>query len=529
MKKSFVLVFAVFIGLVYPQTKQSLLISFPDSSVTIHRGGNYTFPRFTPGNHHPDKSLIFTKTGNTFKALLPIFQRGLSSGRLASAVIYHISSGPVPTRLCRPLSVTVQIPKGKVLIWHGKIWHGRQATLKFPSYFVAREFPIILVPNDKYLVRTSDFNRIDNLTGVYVWEDSAGKSALTSAFQAVDSAAYAIGDLAPGYWHSHIENYNHSPYLLTVFITSERVLTGLEHYNSPYVVAPPQLIREDGVYHTLLHSLIGKALIPEAYTLTDGHYLPADILGLYEGLTTYLSERYVRQNFPAYLSALIYRAKLRPEWDDLRSISFDTEYESYYGKGYLFWIYLQSEGLNVDLFTRWLFSLRLSQTRFPVRVDWSKLVDWLSEYDKRIGRLAADCVSGSYIEKGFNALENNGWKPIPVWEVPYWYNFYIGPFAVKPGGLQLPTDQFSATDAFPLYLYYGGKRLLISPDSGNPALQLIKSHPDSSYEIEFSDGFMRRVPNKLRFLDGSPYFMQGTINIKGHEKFWEKLNFLLNK
>ena len=501
-------------------------VSFTDTTVTIRATGKTVSPGFTPGNHHGDKFLFFKKRHNRYQAMLPDFQRGMSSGKFGS-IIYQISSGVIPAKLSAPLTIKISIPSGKVLVWGGKIWRGKRARLSFPSYFVAREFPIILINKGKYLVRATPFNRVDHMDVVYAWDDSSGKAALTGAFQAVDTAAANIGEFAPTYWHRYIQDYNGRRYLLTYFITAKPIVTGLEHYNSPYIITTPKYIREDGVFHTLFHSLVGKAIIPRAYRYFDGGYQTSDILGLYEGLTTYLSTRYVRNNFASVLSAMLYRARLRPDLSDLRMIGFDQEWESYYSKAYLFWLYLEENGLNVELFSKWLFSIRLINQTFPVQAEWPDLIGWLNSYDKRIGQLAERSSRGAYLDAAFRILREKGWQPIPLKDMPAWYDLYIGPYSVRPGRPQLPTDIYPATSAYPAYLLTGDSKLKIEPDRDNAALRMIKDHPDSLFNIEFSDGIIRQIRDKLS-LGGEPYFMDGTISIdKNNERFWHKLNVYL--
>jgi len=479
--------------------------------------------------HHPFE-LRFKKTGNLYESLLSDVDRKALAGKLGASIIYQISVGVVPAKLDKPLRISVSIPKGKDLIWGCRVWSGNKAELYFSDYFQAREFPIILVSKDKYLVRTSRFNRIDSLSVAYIYDDSLSQAALPRAFTAVDTAALDFGYFAPTYLDKYVMKYFSSAgkkkYFLVYFITNRKIVTGAEHYNQPLIITPSSFIREDGIFHTLFHSLVGKSIIPTAYMRSSGRYAPADALGIYEGLTTYISYKHVKENFAAWLSALVYRAKLRADLQDLREISLDFAGESYYGKGYLFWFYLEANGLNVELFSKWLFAIYLINKPFPVQFAWPDVISWLKIYDKRIGYLAEDAYKGDYLDKAFQVLKDKGWKPIPVYQIPYWYDLYIGPYAVTPGGVQLPSDNYPVTTAYPAYLLnQDGSKIKIEPQKENPALMFIKAHPDSSFQIEFSDGVVINVPNKLRFADGTEYFMHGEININASNiKFWQKIN-----
>ena len=388
MKQLLVFLFVLF-GASASYSQSRMVISFTDSSVVVGIKGRVIVPGFAPDMHHPFE-LQFRKNGNSYEASLPDFQRGVSAGKFGS-IIYQISAGVVPDNLDKPLTITVSVPEGKVLIWGCRTWREGKAQLTFSDYFQAREFPIILVDRDKYLMRSSRFNQIDSLNVIYVWEDSLTYAALPLAFQIVDTAAFNFGHFAPAYLDKYVLRY-FSPskkqkknYLLVYFITNRPIVTGSEHYNQPFVITMPRYIKEDGVSHTLFHTLFGKSIIPKAYVLPSGHYFPANSLALYEGLTTYLANRYVRDNFSAALSALIYRAKLRTDLD-IEDISLDSKFESYYGKGYLFWLYLEANGLDVVLFSKRLFDVYLINSPFPYLTDWRDIIGWLKLYDERIGR-----------------------------------------------------------------------------------------------------------------------------------------------
>lgn len=530
MRTAIFTVFFVFVLTIANVAQNRIAISFPDSSVLLKLSGQAVAPQFTPGNNRLDDFLSWQKVKGGYRAVLPIFQRGMSSGRLRSdlyrSAVYHISSGYVPARLSAPLLIKVTIPKGKALIWVGRVWKNKnQAVQRFSSYFVAREFPIILVDEGSYLVRTSRFNRIDSLTVVYVWHNNAGKAVLPEAFRAVDTSALRVGYFAPTYLDKNIKGYAKRKYLLTYFLT-DRVVTGLEHYNTPYIMAVPRFIRIDGAFHTLFHSFVGKAIIPKSYMSATGQYSPSDLFGLYEGLTTYMSMKQLPlegNSYASFLSSFLFRAKLKSNLNDIRLISSDLDFESCYAKGFLFWVWMEANGLDVNLFSQWLFSIYLIDKPFPFQADWSDVLKWISIFDKRLGRIAQESSPGDYLAGAFYVLQQKGWEPLPLKDMPDWYDLYIGPYSVRPGRPQLPTDNYPAISAYPVYLIDGDVKLKIEPDKTNAALRKIKDNPDTEFKIEFSDGQVRAVKDRLLFSDGSPYFMNGKIDLKKDPAFWARI------
>ncbi|MFA5154929.1 MAG: hypothetical protein WC453_00690 [Patescibacteria group bacterium] len=500
-------------------------ISFTDSTISIILSGQGVIPGFSPDNHH-EFALSFHKVGNAYEAVLPDFQRGMSAGKFGP-IIDQLPADIVPIKLSAPLRITVHIPMGKVLFWGCQLWTDESAILTFRDYFQAREFPIILVDRDRYLVRTSWFNKLDSMSVVYIWDDSTGHAALPTAFTAVDTAALNFGLITPTYLDKHVMAYfsqdSRKQYMLAYFITSRRIMTGAEHYSQPFVITPPKWIREDGVFHTLFHSLVGKSIIPKEYMRSDGRYCPADALGMYEGLTTYMSNKYIRDDFAANLSAMLYRACLRPDLIDLRKIGLDAEQESYYAKGYLFWLYMEANGLNVELFTKWLFSIYLINKPFPYQFDWQDVVHWISTYDQRLGKLAEEVSSGAYLDAAFEILEKSGWSPIPLKDMPDWYDFYVGPYSVKPGGYQLPTNEYPLMDsAYPEYLLENGKKFQLEANKNNPALRRIKDNPSQMFSVQFSDSRVIELRDSLT-LGSRPYFLGGKIDYQKNPDFWRML------
>ncbi|MBI5733594.1 MAG: hypothetical protein HY973_01450 [Candidatus Kerfeldbacteria bacterium] len=507
--------------------QNKITVSFTDSAVKVELNTNkVAFPNFTPGNHHPDASLVFKRIKTkTYEAKLPLFKRGFGSGQIDNIIIYHLSSGPVGQNLTKKLIVKVNIPKGKALIWHGKIWTKETAEVKFHSYFVAREFPLILINQGNYTARYSKFNQIDSMLVVYCWTDNLGKTKLNEAYQAVDTAATIVGQIAPSYWHKFIQNYDKTNYTLT-YIINNNVITGLEHYNAPYSITVPNYINEDGIIHTLLHSLIGKAIIPKEYLKNDGKYHPAETLWFYEGLATFLSMKYIRYNFPAFLSAQLYKAKLQQNCNNLELIGLCDKYETYYAKGYLDWLYLQENGLNVELFVKWYYSIQLINKKFPVPISFNDIIHWLTVFNEKIGRLAAETYQGTYLNEAFDILKINGWQPIPLSSVPSWDDKYIGPYPIS--GISekqpmLPIDNYPvlAFGVYPKFLFSNGQKFEITSTA---AQQIIKQNPEKLLKVEFSNGIIITLADKLEFSDGSPYFMHGTIDYNKNPAFWRRLN-----
>lgn len=531
MKKSiFILLLISSFSVSYSRSKVS--VKFNNTGVYVQvSGGAAAFPGFTQGLHGLDSPLAFMKAGETYWATLPIANRGLGAFRVpgegGDVMVVNLSELPVPRNLQDSLTVDIEIPIGKFLAYHGRIWTSGKATVAYHDYFVAREFPIILFPPSNYVRRVSRLNRVDSLNVVYVWTDSLSRTSLSKAFSEMDDAADYFGQLIPSYIHKNIIAYDGAG-MQPVVIINNRLITGLEHANAPYMLIVGAFITADAFIHSFLHCAIGEGARPAEYMRADGHYEASDALAFYEGLTTFLAMRQVKKDFSAHLSAQLYRAKLESDCVDLTKISIcGQKNEKWYAAGYAYWINLAAQGLNVELFTKFLYSIELINQPFPYLMRWSNVLHWLTVYDPRIGRIAAESYQGSYLKSAFDSLEAKGWQPIPVWQVPRWYDHYIGPYPVIPDGIRLPTDDDLPPTVFPKYLVNAdGSKMPIDSSRNNPALEFIKSHPDSSFQIEFSDGETRIVPNKLKFSDGSPYFMHGAINPKDLI-FWRRLNAYL--
>lgn len=508
---------------------QQITINLSGESINIDLHGQPgVFPSFTPGNHHPDNSMSFTgQRYGLYRAAWPEFSRGKSSGKLGDVYIYHLSSGPVPLPLQDPFSITVNFPATHTLIWHNQAWEDGEAVVMFRDYFTAREFPLILVPKGQWQQKPSALNRVDTMQVFYLWTNDSLSKYLPQAIEAVDTAANDIGLFAPSYWHKRLQNYDGVIYALT-YIISEKIVTGLEHINSPLCISSPFHMKPYAVDHTLLHSFIGKGMVPKSYMKSDGGYHPSDALGWYEGLTTFLANNFIRHDFADYFSANIFRAKLEAGQDSLPKL-WDTRIEAYYAKGYLFWIAMELQGLNVHLYSQWLFSIYAATKPFPLEVEWKDVVQSIYVFNPELGRKAEILAGGKYLE-AFDGLKERGWSPIPLSEMVRWYDLYIGPYPVTPGGIQLPTDQYDLISSYPVALILEGKELPLEPKKDNKALRIIKDNPQTAYSVRFSDGKSRAIKDDLSFQDGAPYFMSGHLELNAQNiYFWRSLNQFLGK
>jgi hypothetical protein len=525
--------------LIYGQPTNRLIIKFNNQidSIKVRVVSNdIAWPHFTPGIHETDSSLHFQQTASeTWSAALTKMSRGTASGKINNGpVIYHISSGPVPAPLADPLTVTVNVPPGKDLLYHGQLFSepvktGWLLTRGFHNYYTAREFPIVLLDSGKYLVRYTRVSPLDSVQVVYTWIDSLGQSKLSNAIATVDSTVRQVVNLCPEFWHKYVSAYDKSQFTY-LYIISNDVVTGWESCSAPYSITVPRAISAEGVYHTWLHTLIGKFSMPAEYLKDDGHYHFSDALGYYEGLTEFQSIKLGGNNgnfvyFANRLSADIYRAKLAPEHSDLADLSADHKFESWYAKGLLFWLVMQEEGLNVDtlikLFDRIL--INSGQTAMQLSDVWR----WIGKINPQLGRLAEQYSHGEYLNKAWQILRTNGWSPAPLKDSPYWYNYYIGPYPIKAGGVLLPTDNYPAVAGQPKYLIRSdGIKMLIEAKPNNEALRLFKSEPDKLFSVEFSSGEVLQIKDNLCFSDGTPYFMFGTIKISNPDQaqFWARLD-----
>ncbi|MFA4818754.1 MAG: hypothetical protein WC621_02850 [Patescibacteria group bacterium] len=513
-----------------------MLVSFTDNTVTVKlTTKNVAFPQFTTGNHWIDTSLTFKKVkSKTYQARLFPFKRESGSGKIGKSIIFHISSGPVPKNMNQKLSVTVNIPKGVDLFWYGKMWTGKQAKVCFPNYDTGREFPMYLLEKDKYQIKPSALNKVDSITVVYCWQDSLTHSKLNDVMAATDKAIANIGQVAPTYWHKRVQNYGGAKYGLIHYISEP--MFGLEHFNSPYVVTSFYYhnLAEQGVFHEVMHSLWGRSIGAKEYAMSDRRFHTSNSIALIEGLVTFLAMKYTPQDyFAGWLSIMAYRAKLAQNCNNLRLNPFcDSKFETAYNKGYMFWLFLQENGLNIDLFTSWLFQIKLINKPFPVKIEFNDIICWLKEFNKKIGELADKSCQGKYLNKAFDMLQANGWKPLPISQVPYWYDSYIGPYPIAGVTSKtpiLPNDDYPtlAAGVYPTYLVTATGKLKINLEKDNPAVKLLKQFPDSLFMVEFSNGQLIKLKNKLKFSDGTEYFMHGTIDYNKNPAFWRRLNYYL--
>jgi len=536
MKKTLVvfwLCFLCFSGLIIGQPAQQLAVTFKGSIVTVKSSVPTTETQFTVGNHHVDTLMKFNRVAPlTYQAALPELNRDAGSGIIDSNIVYHNSSGPVPQNLKDGLLITAKLSQNYVLVWHGQIWTDSTAQINFPSYFVAREFPMYLLKNNKYLTKYVRFNKSDSALVVYSWSDNSALAALPEISKAVETALRNVQKIAPGYWHKYLQHFAGANYTLVCFIS--RQMFGLEHTNSPYVVISykyPQLA-EQITYHEVLHSLLGKSIFPKTYLAPDGKFHTTDMLGINEGLTNFLATRYTPSEiFASWLSGILYRAKLRLFCNNLKENNIcDSQFETYYNKGYVYCLYLQAQGLNPDKWLNWLLDHYLINRPFPVPATFDSVLVWLKKYDYKIGKLAAVSYQEDYLKKGFSLLEQNGWRPIPLYNVPAWDTLYVGPYSIKPNGVQLPTDNYPITinGIYPEYVVTDSGKIKLSLEANNRGRKLIETYPDSTFKVMFSNGIVLKIKDKMTFEDGTPYFMYGTINYDKNKSFWKRLCFYLN-
>lgn len=297
-------------------------------------------------------------------------------GRWPQAQIYYLASSLASEQSDQSLLVNVRIPRGWHLIYGGQVWRDSLASREFPNYSTAREFPLILVRPGQYYEEIIGFNAVDRLTVVYVGLDG---EELRTVQAATAAAAANIGDLAPTYWHKNIQHYGGVPYLLTL-MAAEEPTTIQEHFNAPYVVAAVSAFNEPVVYEALVRSLISQATRPLE---TDGGRQADESFIYSEGLPVFLSLRYMKDGFKEALSDIFSRAEEDPA-----------------AKAYLFWLMLQEQGLNVDLFVRWLFSIRLINEPFPYETSWGDVLRWIISLSRSLEyqRVIPE-YEGKYYEK----------------------------------------------------------------------------------------------------------------------------------
>lgn len=502
------------------------------------------WPRFTPGNHEIDTSLTFSfldssNGRSSWTAALPRYQRGGGSGKFNNGpTIYDLGSGPISTT--GQFFLTIDVPTSKHLLFHGEIFGEPSRVPRillrgFSNYFTAREFPLVLLDSGKYLVRYSKLNGDDSLKVIFTWTDSLGESKLPMAFAAVDSAARKIGSLAPNYWHKHIGNFDDATFSYLYIINSERVVTGLESSSAPYSIMTPQSISEEASVHTLFHTF-DRYCLPKSYLEADGHFHPSDALWFYEGLTTFLSQKFSSPNgeladFINRLTPSLYRGKLAADIVDTRKLSQDERFESWYAKGFLFFLFLQEKAdFNPEGFVTFLFDNKLIDSG-RVAIESANVLNWISEFNPAAGRLVQEYGSGAYLKEAWKILLDNGWSPAPLSETPRWFQYYLGPYPIKQPGVQLPTDNYPLIPGYPKYLVMSdGSKKAIEATENNEALKLFKSQPDYAWTIEFSSGERLKIKDNFSFSDGSSYFMFGKIKADlspSQKTFWRKLDYYL--
>ncbi len=493
-------------------------------------------PHFTIGHHQPDSCLKLTtdKYRIIYQGNLGLMKREKPSGYFPAKYdgrvgVYHISSGVVPADLQDSLHLNFFIPQKSVLI-KGKIFR-EKGTITFKDYFEAREFPFFWFDTDKYRTELTPLNHLDTIQIVYAWVDSSGFSLLDTVRNSLLQAINTIGKIAPHFWHKHIQHWGKiEKYTLMVFLGTPPL--GLEHFSSPLIG-----INWDYLYttteltiHEMLHSFIGKATIPREYLVGDGKFYSTDVLGYYEGLVSYLADRMLpKEKFASILAWNVSNAKMFNE-NDLRAVSLtDKKYESYYFKGYLFWLVLNSKFDFIDNWIKWLFEEKLTNRSIPVPTNMDSVLTWLSEYDHRIGNYASAIISGEYMQIADSLLTANGFEPLYFKNDSSYCWAYIGPYPLYQSGMVLPVDTFNIqhgvipvkvvakNDTFPLFL--------ATKEKGWSAGQkLMEQHPDSVFTVIMSNGVKVKTSKNVYFPDGTDYFMNGKIN-NIESSFWKKHNY----
>ncbi len=516
------------VGFAFAQSNIDITINTDTKKVTVETVDPY-FPHFTVGHHRPDSTLTFICQQNLCQANLPAFTRLKTAGYFFDGEmgIYHLSAGAVPTNVSDSLILNFYVP-GKSVLLKGKIF-AQQGKISFDNYFTAREFPLFWFVPDKYQVELVAINELDTIQVVYAWADSIGLALLDTVSKITSQTIKKIGKVAPLFWHKHLSKWEGATYTLIVFLNAPPV--GLEHFNSPFVGINPNYLNltADVITHELLHSLIGKATMPLAYLQADGRFRPTDALGYYEGLTVYLTQRFLPwQTFVRNLGWIVSNAKLLME-NDLRIVSLtDKKYESYYFKGYLFWFVLNSKFNFIDDWIKWLFEKKLINRSIPVPTNMDSVLTWLSEYDRKIGDCAVEIISGKYMQIADLLLAENGWQPIYFKDDPSYSWAYIGPYPLYQGGMVLPIDTLNIpAGTTPKYLLTasGGKLELKLPRQGKLTLgmKIITASPDSVVTIIMSNGDTVQTSKNPKFSDGSDYFISGKINLnKNNRHFWRK-------
>lgn len=484
---------------------------------------------YSSGNHQENDCLSWSqkKDDLVWKAEINLLNGEVGSGKIGDHFVLDAGNCPTPENLNESFDLEMEIPADYVLYCKGKLYDKPKAKISFLSHFESREFPRFLLKKDKFKTYQTPFNQ-DSVLAIYAWTDSTDLKALPEIKAATERAIFNISKLAPKFWKKYIQNFGGVQYSIVVFIHKD-IYWGLEKMNSPYIVISNKYIylTESIAYHELNHSLNGRSIIGQGYVEPDGKFHQSGLLSFNEGLVTFMAMRYIPAEYmTAHLSALIYRAKLDYGCDDITILPYCSEFKTYYAKGYCFDMVLVAAGFNPDKFYNWLFDDWLLNKKWPIVANSDDVFKWLNLFDKKIGALAKKIYTKEYLSLAFSLLEQNSWKPIPLYKTPSWDSLYVGPYPIKNRYPVLPHDKYLKTNVLAKYLILPDEKLELKPN--NKAMELIKNNPDKESLIELSDGSIEKVPNRLCFLDGTPYFMFGETNLTDKNiSFYKKINFYI--
>lgn len=463
------------------------LTFFQDKFVTVVcPQGKQTF--FTIGHHSPD-STFGVIDGDSVTLTLGDFGRQNTSAHYKSLVIYNPTSALVPSD-SGPVNLIVKASE-RLLFYQGRLYQNF-FKVSVPNNFVLREFPIVICEKNKFFAAKYPLNQTDSVKVFFFWADSAGKALLPFAQTRVKSAVAEIGKIAPSFWHKNLQHWAGVDYSLVVFLGTNYI--GLEHFNCPYVGLSKRYLYslEELAYHEMLHSFLGKSIMPETYMMNESFH-PTDVLWWYEGLTSLLGNRFYkfRPDFVRDLTWRVSRANFGKLFD-LREVSLrDRKEEGYYEKGMMFWISIW-EKIDLEKWLSWLFEIKLKNRKVPIPANSDSIFFWLNEYKPGVGDYARELAKGSYLDSAEKILEFNGWRRLLFKDSDY-NNSYIGPYYYA-GGYKFYID----TLGIPLdYKFVGiiDEKNDTIPffGSGNSGYKRMMAKPDSIFRVIMKWGKVSKV------------------------------------
>ncbi|MFA4873109.1 MAG: hypothetical protein WC659_04195 [Patescibacteria group bacterium] len=485
---------------------------------------------YTPGYHSAD-STLGVLTFDSVAVRLPELGRNNSCGQHDGIGLYHLTSGLVPEKFGDNLQVTFRA-SGKVIFCRGEIFR-EEAELEFPNLFTAREFPIFWADSTNYSVDYFPLNNLDTVRTVFIWTDS-GKALLDSARILIAEAIREVGNYAPQFWHKHLQNWGGSHYTLTVMLGTPYI--GLEHLNTPFAGVSKEYLPllKPLIVHEMFHSFVGKSLMPASYVNLVGYH-PTDALGFYEGLTTFISQRYTI--FPVeFIQDLTY-SWMRTDMSkgrDLIELSYvPGELESPYWNGRIFWIAMIGK-INIDDWLEWMFEKKLIDRNIPISVSMDSIYTWLSDYKAGVGDYAQRIIHGEYYHDADSLLQYHGYRKTYLRD--YSIN-YIGPYYWRDG--KVGGYIYEGMDQYHLPLDYKFSCILSGSDSlslgpNGDGMKLLRQFPDSLFSVLVTSSRGREViklSKNLYFPSGESYYFEGKIHFaqvplaRREEtlKFWRQL------